>query len=270
MNFVNPLISIIITTRNSEFNIENSILSALNQTYKHIEIIIVDHHSEDKTLEICKKFNHLPFFYILNNHDSKNLIFKGSDINAGFSSRNLGIEFSNGEWISFIDGGDLIDKSKLEIQLKLAKKFNCLHILTGYKEFNKNNNFSAKFIKSINFDSDLNFNKLIFTNDLLNLLKSQNDLAAKMPIFLRRNFPLHIRQSYKLRKFISPDPMNSFPGAGSSVFFHKSIKTRYRSLRERKWSSSKGRGADRDFNFQVLESYKCSLVTDLPLVYWGV
>ena len=90
MNFVNPLISVIITTKNSEFNIENSILSALNQTYKNIEIIIVDHDSEDKTLEICKKFNHLPFFYILNNHDSKNLIFKDTDINAGFSSRNLG------------------------------------------------------------------------------------------------------------------------------------------------------------------------------------
>ena len=64
--------------------------------------------------------------------------------------------------------------------------------------------------------------------------------------------------------------MDPFPGSGSSVFFHKSIKTRYRKLKERRWSSAKGRGSDRDFNFQVLESYQSSLLVDLPLVYWGI
>ena len=64
--------------------------------------------------------------------------------------------------------------------------------------------------------------------------------------------------------------MNPYPGCGPSVFFHKSITTQYRRLKERKWSSAKGRGADRDFNFEVLKSYKSSLMINIDLYYWGV
>ncbi len=60
-----PLVSVIVTTKNEERNIENCLKSIRNQTYKNIEIIVVDNNSDDRTKEIAKKytaqvFNHGP------------------------------------------------------------------------------------------------------------------------------------------------------------------------------------------------------------------
>jgi len=52
-----PLVSILIPVYNREIFIEECINSALNQTYKNIEIIVVDNASTDKTLDICQKFS---------------------------------------------------------------------------------------------------------------------------------------------------------------------------------------------------------------------
>ena len=268
MNNSQPLISIIITTHNCELNIESSINSAINQSYKNIEIIIVDDNSIDKTLNICEKYKYFPKFKLVkNNFNDKQRFYKGVNINAGYYSKNLGIHYSSGEWISFLDGGDILNPSKLEIQLQAAKKFKCKHILTGYERFDSNKKFTRKLEK---FNTNLDDINIISTNELLKLLKNQNDLMSFLPSVIRKNFPLYFRQSYKLRKIIYPEPMNNFPACGESVFMHKSIKTRFRSLKERRWSSAKGRGGDRDFNFQILETYKSSIVVDLPLVYWGV
>ena len=264
----NPLISIIITTYNCELNIENTIKSAINQSYKNIEIIIVDDNSLDSTLDICKKYEDLNFLKIIkNNFIDQNRIYKGVNINAGYSTRNLGIKYAKGEWISFIDGGDYIHKLKLEMQLKAAIRYKCLHILCSYETFDsrkifKNNNFSI--------ESNLDNIEILSTEKLLKLLKKQKDLFSNFPPIIRKNIPLYLRQSFKLRWIIYPSPMDPFPGCGPSVFFHKAINTRYRSLKERKWSSAKGRGADRDFNFNVLETYKSSVMINIPLYYWGV
>jgi len=53
----NPLLSIIIPTRNSAASLEECLLAVQNQTYKNIEIIISDGHSTDNTLSIAKKYN---------------------------------------------------------------------------------------------------------------------------------------------------------------------------------------------------------------------
>lgn len=56
MTKFNPLISIIIPVYNGENFIKDSINSALNQTYKNIEIIVVDDGSTDNTANIVKTF----------------------------------------------------------------------------------------------------------------------------------------------------------------------------------------------------------------------
>ena len=50
------LVSVLLSTYNSEETIEESLFSILNQTYKNLEILIVDDGSTDNTEEICKKF----------------------------------------------------------------------------------------------------------------------------------------------------------------------------------------------------------------------
>ena len=49
--------SVIVTTKNEEKNIENCLQSINNQTYKNIELIVVDNFSDDKTVEIAKNNN---------------------------------------------------------------------------------------------------------------------------------------------------------------------------------------------------------------------
>ena len=263
-----PLISIIITTYNCELNIENTIKSAISQSYKNIEIIIVDDNSSDSTLDKCKKYENLYFIKIIkNNFIDPIRIHKGVNINAGYSTRNLGIKYAKGEWISFIDGGDCIHKLKLEMQMKAAMRYKCLHVLSSYKTFDKNKTF---YDYNSLIESNLDNVEILSTKHLLKVLKKQKDLLSNIPTYIRKNIPIYLRQSFKLRRIIYPAPMDPFPGCGPSVFFNKTISTKYRSLKERKWSSAKGRGADRDFNFNVLETYKSSVIINSPLYYWGV
>lgn len=102
----NELISIIIPVFNmSPRNLIIAIESALNQTYTKIEIIICDDGSEILVETILNKYygnklNKLPIQVIRNN------------INKGISfARNIAINNSNGSWLIFLDGDDMLDKN---------------------------------------------------------------------------------------------------------------------------------------------------------------
>lgn len=97
-----PLISVIIPAYNSAAFIDDALRSVLNQTYKNIEIIIVDDGSTDNTAEII----HL--------HQGVKYLYKE---NGGVSSaRNLGISEAKGEYIAFLDSDDIWIPDKLELQ----------------------------------------------------------------------------------------------------------------------------------------------------------
>ena len=101
-------ISIIIPAYNVSKYIKRCILSLLNQTYKNIEIIVVNDGSTDNTLDIVKNFNVKIF-------DQKN--------SGGASSpRNTGIKNSTGDYITFVDGDDYVDKNYIEDIVKIIKK----------------------------------------------------------------------------------------------------------------------------------------------------
>lgn len=92
---MNPLISVIITSYNIEEYIEKAINSVLNQTYKPIELIVVDGGSTDKTKDIIASL-------------SKQYNFNWLACKDAFASgsRNVGIFLSKGELIAFLDGDD--------------------------------------------------------------------------------------------------------------------------------------------------------------------
>jgi len=122
-----PLVSIIIPTYNSERFIANSVVSALNQTYPNIEILIIDDGSTDKTETVIQK---LP--------DSIRYI---KQVNSGPSSaRNHGIMQSNGEYIAFLDVDDEWMPSKIDKQVSL---------------FESNQNLSITATSYIRCDADL-------------------------------------------------------------------------------------------------------------------
>ena len=105
-----PLVSVIIPSFNAEDTIQDTVNSVLNQSYKNIEIIIIDDHSTDKTVEIIEeisKANSKVQFYVLT-----------ENFGGPAKPRNLGIEQSKGEYLAFLDADDIWHPEKLKIQLE--------------------------------------------------------------------------------------------------------------------------------------------------------
>lgn len=107
-------VSIIVTVYNTEYYIEECIVSLLNQTYENIEIILIDGGSTDKTTQICCRYE--------NEYDNIRLIRKK---NEGVSAaRNRGILEATGEYIVFVDGDDWIENNTIETLVWLEKEYN--------------------------------------------------------------------------------------------------------------------------------------------------
>ncbi len=103
-----PKVSLIIPIYNADRYIERTIKSALHQSYKNLEIILVDDGSFDKSSAICK-------MYV----DRYENIFYYYQKNKGVSSaRNLGMEKSTGDYIIFLDADDLMGERVVEDLIK--------------------------------------------------------------------------------------------------------------------------------------------------------
>lgn len=109
-----PLISIIIPVFNVERYLERCVESVLGQTYRHLEIFLVDDGSTDSSGEICEH---------LKKKDARiKVIHK---INGGLSdARNAALDIVRGEWITFIDSDDWVEKKYVECLYEKAVKTN--------------------------------------------------------------------------------------------------------------------------------------------------
>jgi glycosyltransferase involved in cell wall biosynthesis len=103
-----PLVSVVIPTFNRAACIERSILSVLNQTYRNIELIVVDDCSNDNTEEVISKISDWRLTYIR------------LDLRSGAcAARNKGVLTSTGKYVAFQDSDDEWVSDKLDIQVSL-------------------------------------------------------------------------------------------------------------------------------------------------------
>ncbi|MFZ2385321.1 MAG: glycosyltransferase [Candidatus Omnitrophota bacterium] len=102
------LVSVIIPTYNRAQVLLGAINSALSQTYKNLEIIVVDDASADNTRDL-----------ICGIHDGRVKYCRLEKNNGGSVARNVGIKISQGEFIAFLDSDDEWLPTKLEKQVKL-------------------------------------------------------------------------------------------------------------------------------------------------------
>ncbi|GAA0483959.1 glycosyltransferase [Alkalibacterium sp. m-11] len=104
-----PLVSIIVPAYNVERYIEECIDSLLNQSYKNIEIIVLDDASTDATR------------YLMRQYESHIQIIE-NDTNQGQGARrNQGIKLAKGEYIYFVDSDDWIEPNAIERLVKQAE-----------------------------------------------------------------------------------------------------------------------------------------------------
>lgn len=99
------LVSIIVPIYNKEKELRKCIDSLINQSYKNLEIILVNDGSNDKSLEICEKYR---------NKDSRIKIL--NKINEGVElTRYAGLKIANGEFVNFVDADDWLPLNAIEL-----------------------------------------------------------------------------------------------------------------------------------------------------------
>lgn len=136
-------VSVIIPCFNAEKYIIQTINSVLKQTHKNIEIIVVDDHSTDnsfsKALIFSRKYPHII------------KVIKNSG-NGACAARNLGFQFSQGDYIQYLDADDLISPEKLKKQVEIlennATKIAVCNTFHFYNSINDAYNTDLDFIFS--------------------------------------------------------------------------------------------------------------------------
>jgi len=109
---MHPKVSVVIPTYNCAQYITEAIESVLNQTYKDIEIIVVDDGSTDNTKEILLTYIEEGLIqYIFQNNQGPG------------SARNTGIKESQGEFIAFLDADDTIESTSVNERVEMLKKY---------------------------------------------------------------------------------------------------------------------------------------------------
>ena len=106
-----PLVSICLPNYNSEKFIYKTVISLLNQSYKNIEIIVVDNFSTDDSIKILERFD-----------DSRLKIYRNKS-NIGYSRNvNKSINLANGEYVAVYHSDDIYDEHIVKKQVSVLNK----------------------------------------------------------------------------------------------------------------------------------------------------
>ena len=141
-------VSIIIPVYNVEKFLDDCLQSIINQTYKFLEIIVVNDGSTDNSYNICKQYAE---------KDKRIKLF--SKKNGGLSdARNYGIRHAKGDFIFFLDSDDLIQKNTIEIMINCLKDNNSA-VLCCFERFSDNytevSNYTIKKFTPCSFFEDV-------------------------------------------------------------------------------------------------------------------
>ncbi|MGI0055789.1 MAG: glycosyltransferase family 2 protein [Nitrosarchaeum sp.] len=140
------LVSIIIPVFNTEKFVKECIESALNQTYKQIEVIVVNDGSTDNSLEVIKKFS-----------DKIKIISKSNGGTA--SALNTGIKEMKGDWFKWLSADDLLYPNAIQEIIDESKKLddvtNCI-LYSNYDIIDSNGKILRQFIEP-NYNSKSSF-----------------------------------------------------------------------------------------------------------------
>ena len=266
-----PLISVVIPVYNEAGRIARCVKSMQDQTYRNLEIIVVDDGSTDRSYEIAKE---------IEKTDSRVKVYRnpkvpartnwrGYDINAGYSARNYGFKIARGEWITTQDADDTSLLNRIEVQYELAKKYGADMVTIMWQRCRLE--IISKVLNVEHIFKDIGEEKIVIRPEETYKIA----LEAKGPLMREpwhKYIPFTLKWFPYTRKLFyrSTAP---YPGADNSMLFHRSVRDRGIYLRprdERTWGSPSGRGSGRDFVYRVAYETKKAWSFRLPLYLWDV
>lgn len=170
------LISVIINVYNDGKYLKDCIMSVISQTYRNMEIIIVDDGSTDDSSRICDEL-------LISN--SKMKVHHGLHLGLA-DSRNKGIELASGKYITFINGCDKIDNNYLQNLAVMVNSYNVeIAMCCTYSELKNSNSTQAILfdcedaLRQLLIENNINNTPCgkIFLKDLFNVVKFSGDDA---------------------------------------------------------------------------------------------
>ena len=170
------LISIIVPIYNVENYLRQCLDSIMNQTYQNFECLLINDGSPDNSADICREYV---------SKDSRFRYFEKE--NDGVSSaRNLGIEHSKGEYITFIDSDDWVESDYVEILYDELIKENADIAVSTYKRFEMGDNCWYVHAFQRGYDKKVFTNKKLM-DELLSLDGFDNSYRFVSGKLVRRN-----------------------------------------------------------------------------------
>lgn len=122
-------ISIIVPIYNSENTLNKCVKSILSQSYKYLEVILINDGSTDESLKICEKFGL---------EDVRVIVINKERLGVS-AARNVGIKVATGKYIQFVDADDYIDCNMTQILYENIDKNNADIVICGYNKINGDN-----------------------------------------------------------------------------------------------------------------------------------
>lgn len=141
-------VSIVVPIYNAEKFIDRCFESLINQTYKNTEIILINDGSKDNSLKIIKEYE--------KKYDNVH-VFSQENKGPG-EARNKGISLSTGNYITFVDSDDFIEKDYVEKLMSKSKNMDI--VICGYKRYDKDSNL---LIEKVPKKADIDYFKFIST-----------------------------------------------------------------------------------------------------------
>lgn len=149
----NPLVTVVVPVYNVEKYLDRCIGSIVNQTYKNLEIILVDDGSPDNCPRMCDDWAE---------KDSRIKVIHKKNAGLGMA-RNSGIEIATGKYIFFIDSDDYIDMYAVEKSVDIAINSQSQVVMFGHSNFDDSGNITPLKMKT----DKLYFEGTELLNDLL-------------------------------------------------------------------------------------------------------
>ena len=183
MNKFTPLVSVIMSAKNSEQTVSQAVKSIQAQTYENIEILILDDASTDNTFEILSE---------LADSDRRIKLYKNQK-NIGLTkSLNKLISFANGSYIARQDSDDYSEKNRIELQIQHIELQNLDASTTRAKILNSNRkipglSYYIPYKLSMRYKNPFIHGTLIISKKIINNLGNYDE-----------NF--YFAQDYKLMK----------------------------------------------------------------------
>lgn len=154
-----PLVSIIVPTYNTEKYLTDCLNSLITQTYKNIEIIIVNDGSTDKSKQIISRF--------IKKHSNIKVIENSKPSGSGEVASNTGIKNAKGKYIAIMDSDDISMPERISVQVDYLENNSDVFLVSSSAfVINEDNEVIKEF--NVGMSSDLIFKKLYLNNSIIN------------------------------------------------------------------------------------------------------